>query len=292
LPKEDLLRSLLAHQRVLESLMAERSVLPLEFGTWFESDSQVRELLAARGDELGAHLERLRDWLQMEVAVTWDTAWALAEIAGEAEVANAREAIAAAGEPASLDDRVRLGRLVKAHLDLRREAVSRRILETLRPMAIEVATNPLLSEQLVANIAVLVERSRVADLEASVRELDAAFEGRLTFRMIGPMPPYTFNTIGVRRVSRQQVNAACRLLELDASCRLTAGGVRHSYRRLAAAAHDRAERLGSLREACALLVAVDTEAAAPGRDDHWLISVRRPPLEDIQPSRFGGGAGL
>jgi Gas vesicle synthesis protein GvpL/GvpF len=61
------LEALWAHEGVVESLMAERAVLPMRFGTTLPSPDDVREALTARRDVLLEALDRVRGRVELAV---------------------------------------------------------------------------------------------------------------------------------------------------------------------------------------------------------------------------------
>jgi hypothetical protein len=66
-PDEPALNALWVHERVVESLMAERAVLPMRFGTRPPSAGGVREMLAGRRDVLLEALDRVRGRVELAV---------------------------------------------------------------------------------------------------------------------------------------------------------------------------------------------------------------------------------
>jgi hypothetical protein len=66
-PDEPVMDALWAHERVVESLMAERAVLPVRFGTKPQSADSIREALAGRRDVLLEALDRVRGRVELAV---------------------------------------------------------------------------------------------------------------------------------------------------------------------------------------------------------------------------------
>jgi hypothetical protein len=64
-PDEPALDALWAHERVVESLMVERAVLPMRFGTGPPSTDGVRQALAGRRDVLLEALDRVRGRVEL-----------------------------------------------------------------------------------------------------------------------------------------------------------------------------------------------------------------------------------
>ncbi len=66
-PDEPAREALWAHERVVESLMAERTVLPMRFGTRLPSADHLREALGGRRDALLEALDRVRGRVELAV---------------------------------------------------------------------------------------------------------------------------------------------------------------------------------------------------------------------------------
>ena len=303
LPREELVKCLLRHQQVVERVMRERTVLPVKFGTTLDSPEELRALLAQADRDLAKVLDSMQDKVEIEVAATWDVARVLEEVGHEDEVVQAREAIIRKGEPTA-EDRMKLGQMVKACLDRRRDAYRERMLDVLRPLVAGVAPNALISDEMVMNVAFLVERARESEFDERVRELDSLFDNQITFRVIGPLPPYSFSTVEITRLTLEQVEEARQELELPE--RFAEADIRRAYRRLAAAEQRKAlsgteappDRLAKLRRASEVLQACWRGRASAGdrgdvcrsgaTDCLFAVSVRGTGYQDVEAARFGG----
>ncbi len=305
LPRETLLTNLVAYQRVVERVMQRQSVLPVKFGTQLESADEARDLVSQNRTTLGGAFARMRGMTELEVAATWEIGSVLQEIGRDPAVVSAREAIQSRGDPTP-EDRVGLGRLVGSLIELRRAAIRRRALDALESLASNTAAHALLDERLVMNEAFLIPTGDLPEFEGRVQELDALFEGRIDFRIVGPLPTYTFCTVDVARVTAAQRDEARRALGL-ADEEPDERAIRGAYRRAAASAQRQlpaaaqgdapvTEAPGSdLRGASELLLDLsrtDPTDRRPGSDsgDRWIARIRTTGLDDISAATFGGGA--
>lgn len=298
--REKLVRSLLAHQKVVECVMGERTVLPVKFGTILNDHLEVQQLLAQGHRELTDAMNGIRDKVEMEVAATWDIRRVLAEVGQQEEVARARQALLHLGQ-ATTEQRVQLGQMVKAGMDRKRKSYRDRMAGLLRPLAIDMAPNALLSDEMVMNVAFLIERGRVGQLCAGVERLDQLFQNEVSFRIIGPLPPYSFSTVGVTRLTTEQVAEARQTLHLGGD--ISEAEVKNVYRRLSAGMHrqllsgDRlaTEQFTRLRQAAQVLLGCCRARGGEGAtaslghsiESLFLIAIGGPSGEDIEPSRFG-----
>ena len=298
--REKLVRSLLAHQKVVECAMGERDVLPVKFGTVLNDPEEVLELLSQNHRALTDAMNGIRDKVEIEVAATWDIRRVLTEVGQQEEVARARQALLHLGQ-ATTEQRVQLGQMVKAGMDRKRDSYRDRMAGLLSPLAMDMARNALLSDEMVMNVAFLVERGRVGQLCAGVERLDQLFQNEVSFRIIGPLPPYSFSTVGVTRLTTEQVEDACQALRL--SRETCEAEVKNVYRRLSAGMHrqllsgDRlaTEQFTRLRQAAQVLLGCcrarggEGATASLGRsiESLFLIAIGGLGGEDIEPSRFG-----
>jgi Gas vesicle synthesis protein GvpL/GvpF len=89
-PAEPGLDALLQHERVVESLMGDRGVLPVRFGMRLPAVDDVREVLAERRDVLLEALDRVRGRVELAVRATQPAASAPPPAASGSEYLHAR----------------------------------------------------------------------------------------------------------------------------------------------------------------------------------------------------------
>ena len=129
------------------------------------------------------------------------------------------------------------------------------------------------------------------EFERRVHRLDALFEGQIDFRIVGPLPPYTFCTVEVMRVTARQREEARRALGLPDE-ELDERVIRGAYRRAAAAAQRQLPGDVPVAELLLDLCRTDPTDRRPGSEggDRWIARIRTTGLDDISPATFGGGA--
>lgn len=302
LSKEELVRCLLVHQAVVEKAMERYAVLPVKFGTVLSGEDEVHAFISRGRRRLVSSLAQIQDKVEMEVAATWDTAKVLRELAGQDEIVRARTAVTSASPGGAFEDKVRLGQIVKEALEERRRVYRERMLALLAPVALDLHSNILVSDQMVMNVAFLLLKDRQGEFDDRVTRLNDSFEDRIDFRIIGPLPPYSFATVEVTRLDLWEIEAARRLLGIEEP--LSENRVRMAYRRLAADNHpdlcvDKAlvrQDLTQLREASEVLLSycqAKIESHGPQRNHNnavesiapaLLVNVRRLPGEGLNPS--------
>ena len=228
LQRGDLMRYLAQHQRAVETLMAVSPVLPIKFGTVLSDAEQVRSVLYLGREEFRQALALVGDRHEVDVAVTWDTQRIFTEIAGQPEVAAIRNQVAALPPDKTMAGRVAIGRLVKEMFDTRRNQVRDELVGEISPAAYRWRLNPVMDDSMVMNVACLVNAAEEEALEDAVYALDERYQDRLNFRLVGPLPPYSFATVEARAISAADLDQACALLALK-DHDSTPEQVKHAY---------------------------------------------------------------
>lgn len=226
---------LLAHQKIIEEIMTVAPVLPIKFGTVAPDRESVERCLEHGAEELAAAFARLEGKVQFEILVTWDLDALFREIAAEKAVAALKTELAMAGGSGDRDGRMRLGELVKQSLERRRAELGTRLSEALQGMAVDSVANPLMDDRMVLNLGLLVKGDETSQLDRCLESLDAAYGGQLTFRCVGPLPPYGFATVEIVFFGKDEIEWARSMLELDTVS--DPEQVRFAFRRIAKRAH-------------------------------------------------------
>jgi hypothetical protein len=192
-PVEATRRNLLAHADVVEQLHEDAVVLPARFGYVLESREEASELLAL--PEIESMLERHKTTCELTLKGTYEDS-VLAEIGRDLQPL--REAYRA--EP-SVEAGIALGEAVGQALAERRAQDAAAVLAGLGPSVLDVVEGEPAGELAAFDLALLAERDRVEQIEARVEELASRLSPPLHFRLVGPLPPYSFVRLGVPAVA-------------------------------------------------------------------------------------------
>jgi len=230
LAPEKALHYLAEHQRVLERVMVDSPVIPLKFGTLADDDRQIVGVLRSGCTQFSRALNRFAGKVEVDLVASWaDLQAVLAEIGESPAVVSMKTEIAAETEP-TMEQRIRLGRLVKKLLDELRERVTGRLFVALRTTWRDIAVNPTRDDSMILNAAVLIDRSEEAEFDRTIEQLNRSYEDRLNFRCVGPLPPYSFATAEVKTTSAEELDAARQALGLSEQASLAE--IKAAHRRL------------------------------------------------------------
>ncbi|NJQ06235.1 GvpL/GvpF family gas vesicle protein [Streptomyces lonarensis] len=183
-------RHLLAHQEVLNALLGEGPVLPMQFGHIAPDEAQIREVLGERSADFLEQLQRVGDCVEFHVKATRAEADVIREVTqGSDEIQQLRQRAQRPG--ASHEDQVALGEAVSRAIASQRASDGADLHERLAPAAGDSrAADPAPEESLAASYLVPVsgaeEFGRLVTTEQN--RLGDGWEVRL----FGPLPPYSF----------------------------------------------------------------------------------------------------
>jgi hypothetical protein len=192
-PVEATRRNLLAHADVVEQLHEETVVLPARFGYILEGREEALELLAL--PEIEQLLERHARTCELTLRGKYEES-VLAEVG--AGLQPLRDAYRA--QP-SVEVGIALGEAVGERLAGRRARDKSLVLDGLQPLVLDVVAGEPAGEFAAFDLALLVERDRVHSIEAQVEELSARLSPPLHFKLVGPLPPYSFVRLAMPAVA-------------------------------------------------------------------------------------------
>ncbi|MEI6622606.1 MAG: GvpL/GvpF family gas vesicle protein [Actinomycetes bacterium] len=234
-PQNELTGRLLLHQKVIEDLMPGGSLLPVRVGTVLKDDEGVASFLGGSQKLLLTTWEQFRGTVEVDIAATWNLGEVLAQVSVDPEVVAAKAAAMSASPESRPAAVVGVGQLVGRKLDQRRSELESLVLASMSPLAKDVRLNAVVSDELVCNLALLVDTIKAGQIDDALHRLDADLEGRYDFRRVGPLPPYSFATVHVNRIEPSQLQQALAMLGLPGS--FDESAVLERYRELAMARH-------------------------------------------------------
>jgi hypothetical protein len=187
--------NVLGHADVLDKAFASGPVLPLSFGSVVsDADTVVRQLLAPQAEQLARRLDALEGKAEMQVKAVYAEEPLLREILKQdpalARVVQRTQQLPAA---ATHFERIRIGEAIATAVQARGAADGEALLKVLVPFAVAHVVSPPNHERSVLNAAFLVDRDGLKDFDQAVEAVSVQYGPRIEFKLIGPMPPYSFS---------------------------------------------------------------------------------------------------
>ena len=189
------------HERIVEAVLRDRSVIPFRFATLFHTDESLRTRLQTHGEEFRTLLGQLEDKAEWGVKAYGDTKKLEDDVCAQD------------GPISSLDAAIRLapsGRafllgkkredMVKAALAGRVDRCVRQTVEAFRPISFQVRLNRVLPpgatdrcDTMILNAAFLVANHDARAFVETAHALNERNMGRdIVVECSGPWPPYNF----------------------------------------------------------------------------------------------------
>jgi gas vesicle protein GvpL/GvpF len=188
-------RHMLAHTKVLEAAMADRPVLPMRFGIIVPSPATLLQVIGPRSQQLRTLLGEIDGRIEVALKASWNEQVMWREVAAaNPHLAVSGRALISRGEQQTYYDRIELGRAIGTALEEKRGAERQRLLEIVKPFAIQVKELAPLDDAMFAHFALLVEKTAEPALYQTVVALEQSHHSGLTFRYVAPIPPYNFVT--------------------------------------------------------------------------------------------------
>lgn len=214
--KEALGRYLVTHQTTLEKIMKEHTIIPMKFGTFVSDNDEVAHVLKRSYTQFKELLSNMEGKIELDVAATWNDSNSIIKEIGEEDkkIREFKAEIAKRPPSSTLQDRIKIGMMIKDAMDKRREKEEAHIIDFLKKLTVDFQKHQVMDDKMILNCAFLLEKSKESGFDAAIKELDKAYEQKVNFKCVGPLPPYSFATCQLKRVGFDQIDQARRLLGL------------------------------------------------------------------------------
>jgi hypothetical protein len=236
LSKEKVTRDLAVHQLVIEKVMQACTILPVKFGTMTETEDEVITFLEKGYDLLHSELNKAQGKIELDVVAWWDVQKILTTLPRQNEQIQARQQeIMTKGGQISSEDKIALGQLIEQTLNAEKVRYQQTILETLRQESVDVLLHDLLGDKMILNAAFLLAKEHEKSFDAALQSLDQKLLNTVNFRVVGPLPLYSFATIVFKKIAPERIIEARKALGLTGE--ITEKTLRDAYHRLAQKYH-------------------------------------------------------
>jgi hypothetical protein len=238
IPKATLARLLVRHQQAVEKVMAEHTIIPMRLGTFADSDEEVREILTKGYKTIKDILARSENCVEIDVVATLNdfNSFLREEVSQENEIKQFKQTLLSKKGGFTADDQMRMGVLVKKHSDRKKIQYADQIQTALSENAQNFKAHDLMDDTMVLNTAFLMDKSKRKDFERKLDEINNRFEDKLKFRCVGPLPPYSFYTLEVKKAQFEEIDWARKKLGLTNDF-TTANEIKKAYHKLALTCH-------------------------------------------------------
>ena len=124
-------------------------------------------------------------------------------------------------------DQVKMGLLVQEKIDEKNKTIELEILDELSPFGLDIKIHKAMNDEMVTNSAFLINRNKHEKFENVIDQLDEKYNGTLNFKLVGPLPCYSFYTLEVDALNPEQVEYARK--ELGIKEKTTENEIKKAY---------------------------------------------------------------
>lgn len=183
----------LAHEKAIEKVMADHTVLPVRFATLAEDEEKVKRILEKEHDSFKDLLHRMKGKKELSLKAIFKEDVIYKNILEEYEdIRVLKEKLAALRPEKTHFQLMQVGEMVEQALGKEREKFKDEILGILRPLAEEVKTNDTYGELMIVNAAFLVESEKEAEFDWEVEGLADKYGQKMKLKYVGTLPPFNF----------------------------------------------------------------------------------------------------
>jgi len=206
--RESLARGLVHHQQTIEKLMAVgfTMIIPMRLGTIVNSKEEVVKILEDGHDLIIDSLQKIECLTEIDLVVTWVNFGEVLESISELpDIQKMKTEIMKNNGIIKKVDQFKMGLCVHEQLDKKNKATELKILDVLSPFSLDIITHEVMNDEMVTNCAFLINRNKQEKFEQAVYLLDEEFNSALNFKLVGPLPYYSFYTLEVKELNPENV---------------------------------------------------------------------------------------
>lgn len=223
------------HEKTLRKIMETHTIIPMGFGVIAKTETEIKNILKQGRMKFKNKLEKIDNRLQINVKISWDKS-ILADILEENE--EIRKLASEAKKKTHTRDqslKIELGRKVKSALDQRKNEYLKNIHSALGNLSSGFKETKITDQNTVMNASFLVGKEQEQKFYDKTNELEKEYEKKLTILVIGPLPPYNFTEIEIKKMNSKTIENARKTLGL--SQEISISEINSAYDRLAQKCH-------------------------------------------------------
>jgi len=214
--KDLLVQSLLNHQKTVERVMGSCSIIPFKFGSLAHTEKEVERILILGYELFKSLLPWVSERVEFELTATWDKERIFKVLyEEEPEIQSLQKMIESKHERDSLFEKIKLGKLVRQSLLKKRLLFKDKIVSQLQGCTESQCDHEAIDDLMILNTAFLLKKETEDEFDRRVQQLDHGFSGEVFFRLIGPLPLYSFKCIEIEWSSGNRIRDALSLLGLE-----------------------------------------------------------------------------
>ncbi len=186
-------KNLASHNCVIKEIMKVKTILPMAFGHISPNGTHIKKLLAENYKSFAQQLSLIDGKIEMGVKVLWDVENIFEFIvSNNKELEVFRDDILAKPNGPTQAEKIELGKKFEEILNQERKRHAKTVTQILMPYSHEIKENKAKHENMVLNLAFLVDKTGIERFEKGIFEAANEFDNNYTFDYNGPWAPHNF----------------------------------------------------------------------------------------------------
>ncbi len=189
----------LAHEKAIERVINQFTVLPVRFGTVAKSEQEITGMIEREYDRFCPLFRKFegKNELGLKAFFKKENIYEII-LERNDEIKNLKDRIAKMPAKESYHYKIKIGEMVVNALEEEKERCKEEILKTISPWVVEVKTNDNYGDKMVLNSAFLVDQENEEMLDQTIKSLDETWGEQIIFKYTGPFPPFNFINLTIK----------------------------------------------------------------------------------------------
>jgi len=188
----------IGHEKAVEEVMKEHTVLPVRFCTIAEDEEKVKKILEREHDKFVDLLKNMEGKKELGLKAIFEKEVIYNDILEKYEdVRVLKEKVAALASEKTYYRLMKIGKMVEQALEKEKEKYKEEILDILEPLSEDIRLNNVYGEMMIINAAFLVSEDKEAEFDQKVQGLAEKYGARINFKYVGIVPPFNFVNLAI-----------------------------------------------------------------------------------------------
>ncbi|MBU1340504.1 MAG: GvpL/GvpF family gas vesicle protein [Proteobacteria bacterium] len=236
LPQKELLLYLRQHHLAIETIMENFCIIPFKFGTMIESPDQIIKIFTSSYNQIRKKFALLRDMVELDVIVSFNHFdQVFNEIREIPSIKHFKQEMPSGSTQDLYNAQIKLGKMVNSLLDEKRNGIRKIIFDRMSDVSADILTNDITQDSMITSLAFLIKKKEHPVLERRIEDLDHYFNGTIDFKIVGPLPFYSFYTLILHKGNFKELDFARQTLNLPEKADLSE--INESYKKLSKICH-------------------------------------------------------
>ena len=215
--REALAYRLVDHQQKLEMIMSSgcSEIIPVQLGTIVSSGNDVIKILKNGFDIIKETFLVIGNVEEYDLVAVWnDFPDIIKRLSDTSQIRLLKEEIAKK-DIYDQADSINIGKLIKKKIDEKNNKVNLEVTNSLMPYCLDVKKHETMNDEMPANSAYLVKKENRDMFMQTIDQLDVKYADQLNFKIVGPLPCYSFYTIECKILNKNDIEKAKEVLGID-----------------------------------------------------------------------------